>query len=101
MERGRGGNALGARQKTCHRSSFCPFWMHRSSPLREQTTLSLFLVSEKMPDAGKHSKTRAEREDQMIPKGLNDAVGRIYSKGRFHALWRMSATHISAHRTRQ
>jgi len=45
--------------------------------MRNQTALSSFLVSEKMPDAGKHSKKRAEKEDQMILKGSNGAVGRI------------------------
>jgi len=57
--------------------------------MRKQTALSSFLVSEKTPDAGKHSKTRAEKEDQMILKGSSDAVGRIDTKGLFHALRRM------------
>jgi len=45
--------------------------------MRKQTALSSFLVSEKTPDAGQHSRTRAEKDDQMILKGSNDAVGRI------------------------
>jgi len=45
--------------------------------MRKQNALSLFLVSEKTPDAGKHSKTRVEKEDQIILKGSNNAVGRI------------------------
>ena len=48
--------------------------------MRKQTALSSFLVSEKTPDAGKHSKTRAEKEDQMILKGSIDAVGRIHTR---------------------
>jgi len=72
-ERGRGGNALAARQIKSYRSSFSPFGMHRSSPMRKQTTLSSFLLSEKTPDAGKHSKTSAEKDDQMILKGSNVA----------------------------
>jgi len=36
--------------------------------MRAQTALSSFLVSEQTPDAGKPSKTRAEKEDQMILK---------------------------------
>jgi len=45
--------------------------------MRKQTALSSFLVSEKTPDPWKHSKTRAEKDDQMILKGSNDAVGKI------------------------
>ena len=45
--------------------------------MRKQTALGSFLVSEKTPDAGQLLKTRAEKEDQMILKGSNDAVGRI------------------------
>jgi len=72
---------LAARHKKCNRSSFSPFGMHRSSPMRKQTALSSFLASEKTLDAGKHSKTRAEKEDQMILKGSNDAVSRIDTRG--------------------
>jgi len=50
--------------------------------MRKQTTLSSFLVSEKTSDAGKHSKTSAEKYNQMILKGSNDAVGRIDTSGR-------------------
>jgi len=55
----RNGGVAGMRllraKKKCHMSSFSPFWMHRKSPMRKQTALSSFLVSEKTPDAGKHS----------------------------------------------
>jgi len=56
--------------------------MHRSCPMRKQTALSSYLVSEKTSDAGKHSKTSAEKDDQMILKGSNDAVGGIDTSGR-------------------
>ena len=60
------GMSLPRGQKKCHRSSFSPFWIHRTSPMRKQTVLISFLESEKTADAGKHSKTRAEKEVQII-----------------------------------
>jgi len=43
----------------------------------QEATMSPFLVSEQKPDPGKHSKTRAGKEDDMILKGSHDAVCRI------------------------
>ena len=63
--------------------------MPSSCPKSKQSAVSSFLPSEMTKDNEKYLQTAAEKGNQMRSKGSNEVVGRIDTKGLFHALRRM------------
>jgi len=51
--------------------------MAPSFPKSNKTSLSPFLLSKGVCDAGKHEKNGAKKVHQMMPRASNDALGRI------------------------
>jgi len=56
--------------------SSASFTAHPSSPKLKKAALRCFLASERISDAGKHSKTSTESGDQMMLRRSNAAVAR-------------------------
>jgi len=56
----------------CIRCTMAP-----SSPKSNKTSLSPFLLSKGVCEAGKHEKNGAKKVHQMMPRASNDALGRI------------------------
>ena len=87
-----GGSALWERRNSRKDPTFSQRRMHSSSLKTKQTLLSPFLLSESLFEVESYAKNGTKKPHHLMQIASNDANSRIDTKGRFHALRRMSAT---------